>query len=292
MNPIQIAALTGLLFSLPAAFLGLKRVYREKDSISLILCAVAAFVTATFISAYFHDIDFIIYMINPDNLDWSFNPWFFGIPLIFAGLILDGTMFLSVKKITYNNLWRSLIYLLCAFVGINLLVGAVGSMFTSYSFDQCFFGSCCASMGIAGFAWGLTYKEICVIGNLYMQSGIFLFTVAYLIWVTYKRYRVKKTIPNMCVLIAGLIYLVATFVGFCWVLYHYPLPLESSYDKCYHELVNLTHTYGISYNDVNYLIFIVFYLVLVMTNLLLAGLLQPKEIKYKIEPDELKLQTI
>lgn len=292
MNPIQIAAILGLFFSLPVLFLSFKRIHRDKDLLSVILTLIASLITGTFVSAYFHDIDFIVYMVNPDNLDWYFNPWLVGIPLAIAALLLDGTMYICVKKITQTNLWKSIIYLLLAFIGVNILAGIGGSLITSYSFDQCFFGSCCASMGVAGFAWGLTYKEICVIGNLYMQSGIFLFTVVYLTWAIFKRYELRKSIYNRCILTGGVIYLVASFVGFCWVFYHYPLPLEASYDKCYHELVNLTHLYGFSYNNVNYLIFIIFYLAIVLANLILTGLLQPKETKCKIESNELKLQTI
>ena len=83
----------------------------------------------------------------------------------------------------------------------------------------------------------------------------------------------------------------ATIIGCCWIGYHYPLPLEASYDKCYHELVTLTHTYGLSYNNVNYLIFIVFYLVIVIANLILAGTLQHKKTEFETDSDKLILQS-
>lgn len=292
MNPIQTAAIVGLIFSFPSLILSFKRLRGDKDVLSVILALIASIVTATFISAFFHAEDFIAFMANSVNLPQRFNPRLVGISLAIAGLLLDVTMYVCVKKITNANLWKSIICLLLTFMGVNFLAGIGGSMITSCSFDQCFFGSCCASMGVAGLAWGFTYKEICVIGNLYMQAGIFLFTAAYIVWAACQRYRNRKSKFNLSLAISSSVYLLATIIGCCWVGYHYTLPLEASYDKCYHELVNLTHTYGLSYNNVNYLIFIVFYLAIVIVNLLLAGFLQPNAAEFKTKTDNLILQSI
>jgi len=37
-----------------------------------------------------------------------------------------------------------------------------------------------------GVAWGLTYKEICVIGNIYLEAGICLLSALWLTWRTIK----------------------------------------------------------------------------------------------------------
>lgn len=274
MNPIQIAAILGLFFSLPVLFLSFKRIHRDKDLLSVILTLIASLITATFVSAYFHDIDFIVYMVNPDNLDWYFNPWLVGIPLTIAALLLDGTMYVCVKKITQTNLWKSIIYLLLAFIGVNILAGIGGSLITSYSFDQCFFGSCCASMGVAGFAWGLTYKEICVVGNIYFQTSTVLLSTLYVIWMAYRRCKFKTNIGNFFLMLFIDLY-GFMMIGACLVLInHYTLPLNEAYDLCYKELILGSRTIGVTYNVINYYIFIIGFLVLVIGNILLGRLMR------------------
>ena len=51
-----------------------------------------------------------------------------------------------------------------------LMIGICISLVTEVSLDQGFFAACCGVMGAVGVAWGLTYKEICVIGNIYLEA--------------------------------------------------------------------------------------------------------------------------
>ena len=289
MNPIAITAITAFIFSLPALYLGSKRMWKEKNFLSGFLLFSIFLMSATFVSACFHQIDFLIYLINPENpFEYTMNPWYFALPLMGAGIFVDLIMIFVIKKTTSENFWKVVIMLLGAFIAVNLIVGMAGSVFTNLSFDRCFFGSCCVSMGVAGFAWGLSYKEICVICNIYMQCGILLISVFYLGWTCYRRYCNNSNRWNLILTVFGCIYSLVAVIGLIWIIGHYAMPLEDAYDLCYHELVALSHKYKTTYNNVNYIIFIVGFLAIVITNFTLAGGLRYLLIRYK----QVKFQTV
>ena len=54
---------------------------------------------------------------------------------------------------------------------------------------------------------------------------------------------------------------------------HYAMPLENAFDLCYHELIVLASDWHTTYNNVNYLIFILLFLVLTLGNILVANCL-------------------
>ena len=49
------------------------------------------------------------------------------------------------------------------------VVAVIASQKTGRSFDECFFGACCGALYVAGMALGFSYKEICVIVNIYIH---------------------------------------------------------------------------------------------------------------------------
>ena len=48
------------------------------------------------------------------------------------------------------------------------------------------------------------------------------------------------------------------------------MPMEKAFDLCYHELLMLASDWNTTYNNVNYLIFIILFLVLTVGNILAA----------------------
>ena len=67
------------------------------------------------------------------------------------------------------------------FIAILLVVAIIGSITTGRSLDECFFGACCGILYITGRCLGFTYKEICVIVNIYLEAGLCLLSA---LWVT------------------------------------------------------------------------------------------------------------
>ena len=163
---------------------------------------------------------------------------------------------------------------LVAFVVMLFVVAIVGSMKTGRSLDECFFGACCGVLYVTGIALGFTYKEICVIINIYAQSGLCLLSALWVTWAAMQRFLNRKTIGNGLLMATGIIYGSAYIGGFLWVCQHYAMPMNQAFDLCDQELIQLSKDYHISYNNVNYIIFIVLFLLITIGNLLIVKLLK------------------
>lgn len=69
---------------------------------------------------------------------------------------------------------------------------------------------------------------------------------------------------------AGLLYGMIYLLVFLLICSHYAMPMEKAFDLCYHELLMLASDWHTIYNYVNYLIFIILFLVLTLGNILAA----------------------
>ena len=76
---------------------------------------------------------------------------------------------------------------------------------------------------------------------------------------------------------AGLLYGMIYLFVFLLICIHYAMPMEKAFDLCYHELLMLASDWHTTYNNVNYLIFIILFLVLTLGNILAAKCLQRLE---------------
>lgn len=169
---------------------------------------------------------------------------------------------------------KFIIVTLVAFVVMLLAVAVVGSVMTGRSLDECFFGACCGVLYVTGMALGFTYKEICVIINIYAQSGLCLLSALWVTWASMQRFFSHKTTGNGLLMAAGVVYGLAYIGGFLRLCQHYAMPMNQAFDLCYQELIQLSKDYHISYNNVNYIIFILLFLVITIGNLLIVRLLR------------------
>ena len=160
-----------------------------------------------------------------------------------------------------------------------LIIGICISLVTGVSLDQGFFAACCGVMGAVGVAWGLTYKEICVIGNIYLEAGICLLSALWLTWSTIKAYGRNRTRQHCLLMSLGLLYGMIYLFVFLLICKHYSMPMEKAFDLCYHELLMLASDWNTTYNNVNYLIFILLFLVLTVGNILAAKCLSTNSYK-------------
>ena len=103
--------------------------------------------------------------------------------------------------------------------------------------------------------------------------------VAYL--VHNKGIQEKNTLLRGLLMSAGLLYGMINLLAFLLICNHYAMPMDKAFDLCYHELWMLSSAWHISYNYVNYVIFIILFLVLTLGNLLVAKCLSL--ISYKKE---------
>lgn len=168
---------------------------------------------------------------------------------------------------------RFIIISLGIFIAILLIVAIIGSIITGKSLDDCFFGACCGILYMTGNILGFTYKEICVIVNIYMEASLCLLSALWVTWATIKCFTRRKAIGNGLLMATGIIYGIAYIEGFMWLCQHYAMPMNDAFDQCYRELIQLAKDYHTTYNNVNYIIFILLFLVITIGNILLIKLL-------------------
>lgn len=175
--------------------------------------------------------------------------------------------------------WRhdigKIVLILLALVFITLLgIALIGCHVTGRSFDECFFGTCCGSLYVLGLALGFTYKEICVIVNIYLEAGLCVLSALWVAWTCISSYCSSKTWGRLTLMLAGIGYGLIYLIGFLWLRNHYAMPMNDAFDLCYRELIQLSKEYHTTYNNVNYVIFILFPLVCILGNIALATMIK------------------
>lgn len=173
-----------------------------------------------------------------------------------------------------NKIIGVLICLLALFLIMLVAVAIIASHKTGRSFDECFFGACCGSLYVLGLAFGLTYKEICVIVNIYLEAALCVLSAFWVTWTCINSFCSSKTWGRMLLMLAGIAYGLLYFVAFLWICNHYAMPLNDAFDLCYRELIALSKAYHTTYNNVNYVVFILFFLVGTLGNIAIATLIK------------------
>lgn len=111
-----------------------------------------------------------------------------------------------------------------------LVVAIIGSIITGRGLDECFFGACCGVLYIIGRFLGFTYKEICVIVNIYMEAGLCLLSALWVTWTAISSFAHRKTTGNGLLMAASITYGSAYIGGFMWLCQHYAMPMNDAFD--------------------------------------------------------------
>ena len=128
------------------------------------------------------------------------------------------------------------------------------------------FGLCVLFLLLLGKILGLTYKQISVVFNLWLQgailalSGLAPFGVA--IYKLIESFSVSWMIITIILACYCLVYLYA----FLRMLQHYHLPFGDAFDLCVRDLKWYAKKWHTTYYIVNLLIFVLFYLILLGFN--------------------------
>lgn len=134
------------------------------------------------------------------------------------------------------------------------------------------FALCVLFLQGLGKCFGLTYKQISVIFNLWIQGGVLVLSgclpfVQSLIC-SFQASEGMRWIIRICALFYALMYL----TGFLLMLRHYRLPFNRAFDKCVSDLLHIASVWHCSYHAVNIIIFVILFLLLIGFNILLAWL--------------------
>jgi len=154
-------------------------------------------------------------------------------------------------------------------------IAIVGSIYTGRNIDECFFAACCGWLYAIGLILGYSYKEICVIINIYLESGLCLLSILWVTWITIRRFTKTRSIGSGVLMVGGIAYGFVGIALFLWICNHYYMPMNDAFDLCYHELIQLAKVYHTSYNNINYVIFILLFLVCTLGNLAIVKLITP-----------------
>ena len=134
------------------------------------------------------------------------------------------------------------------------------------------FHACCDFLRFAAGVCGCTYEEACVFVNLYLQGGILwlLGVVAAVAgWRSLRRAEGRSAVLARLGLLDG----VVSTVLFVWLLLHYRGGAAAAFDRCVDDLLHLASALGVTYRELNILIFVLGFLcVLVLQFALLASL--------------------
>ena len=126
---------------------------------------------------------------------------------------------------------------------------------------------------LLGKLFGLTYKQISVVFNLWVQgavlvlSGLAPFGIA--IYKLLESFSMGWLLLTIIFAVYGMTYVYA----FIKMLNHYHLPLNDAFDLCVVDLQLLAKKWHTTYQMANLLIFILFYLILLGANILICNYL-------------------
>ena len=275
MSTPQFLILGAMALSLPALVVSVRRAVREKSFLSCVLIVLSGFLTATFVSAFFHIDSFEPLVADAKrNLEMELDLAYLFKILFVAAVGMNVITYLFVRFVTIRRLWIFVTGYFFLFLLGCLVAGYFVSRESGMSLDNSFFAICCGSVGVTGMAWGLSYKEICMIINVYLQACLCLTTALWLVWRAVERLMHKRSVGNILIMVLAAAYGIANIAGFVWVCQHYAMPMEEAFNLCYHELIYLAAKYNTTYNNVNYYIFIVLFVVLVVGNILISKLIK------------------
>ena len=151
------------------------------------------------------------------------------------------------------------------------ILSMIATMFTGMSPFANFFVACCGIMAYFAYVLELTYKEFCVLGNIYLQAAICLIAAIAPAMVCLRK--VSK-ISSFLKLLVSVINLIIHGFLFWIICKHYWMPLDPAFDLCYRELVHLASVTGSTYIIVNLFIFVILFVGDLILNSLLYKLVK------------------
>lgn len=133
------------------------------------------------------------------------------------------------------------------------------------------FDICCKIMSSLGDFFGLSYKEICVIGNIHIQGGIWIL-LAWIPTIVLMRHKQTSLTKKLYLISAwgyGLIHTML-FIMFCE---RYSFPITEGFDVCVMDLRQIAKIYQTTYQAVNIYIFVIGWLLSVGWNIMITKLM-------------------
>ena len=132
------------------------------------------------------------------------------------------------------------------------------------------FGLCVLFLLLLGKLFGLTYKQISVVFNLWVQGGLLTLSGLAPLMVTVFKMSESFSMEWMALTIVFALYGFAYVYAFVKMLQHYRLPYDAAFDLCVDDLKRIAVKWHTTYEMVNLIIFILLYLILLCMNVLIC----------------------
>lgn len=124
------------------------------------------------------------------------------------------------------------------------------------------FNYCCQIMYALGNLLGLSYREVCVIGNIYVQGTLLVAASIVPVWFAFRPESHYALRVVACVNVLCCSALVLYFY------FRYAPPLAASFDRYVEDLKNLAEAWHTTYVVVNIVIFVLWWVASIFWNLL------------------------
>ncbi len=136
---------------------------------------------------------------------------------------------------------------------------------------QNLFRLCQHFLSFVGRATGLTYIQISVIFNLWVQGRVLVLSAFAPVAVLLYSHGYKSRPGLTAIMVA---YALLYVILYILMLVHYRLPFEGAFYRCVDDLESIAQRLRITYELVNILIFVVLFLILLCLNLWMAAKLK------------------
>ena len=132
------------------------------------------------------------------------------------------------------------------------------------------FGLCVLFLLLLGKLFGLTYKQISVVFNLWVQGAVLVLSGLAPFGIAIYKLLESFSMGWLLLTIIFAVYGMAYVYAFIKMLQHYHLPFIDAFELCVVDLQLLAKKWHTTYQMVNLLIFIFFYLILIGVNVLIS----------------------
>jgi hypothetical protein len=132
------------------------------------------------------------------------------------------------------------------------------------------FGLCVLFLLLLDKLFGLTYKQISVVFNLWVQGAVLALSgLAPFVAAVFKMTE-SFSLGWLALSVVFALYGMANVYGFIKMLKHYRLPFDAAFDLCVDDLKRLAGKWHTTYEVVNLLIFVLFYLFILALNVFVS----------------------
>ena len=132
------------------------------------------------------------------------------------------------------------------------------------------FGLCVLFLLLLGKLFGLTYKQISVVFNLWVQGAVLALSGLAPVVVAVFKMTESFSLGWQALSVFFALYGIAYVYGFIKMLKHYHLPFDAAFDLCVDDLKRIAVKWHTTYEMVNLIIFILLYLILLGLNVLIC----------------------